>query len=514
MIDRFLLKLVLPLVAISLMLLGLGAIAAWNVQRQQTITSGLIAREVEGMLAAQGVDVGMRELRHQLTQYLRSRDQKYYDRISSLHEETETQLAKAQRLATTESPEEQELIGVVAQGYYLFWRDFQRIMAPEYEGDREAALGQLIDTKLTDTILVPGHRYVEYSRNVVERTNEASRATSDQLRQGFLLLGVCGGAAGLVAGVGIARGVSRSIVQLDVSVRSVAGELNQVAGPVRMSRIGGLREIEAGLNTMKDHIAEVVQRLQRSEMEVLRNEQLAAVGQLAAGVAHELRNPLMPIKTLVQAALERDDGRGLCGRQLEVVDEEISRLEGSIRAFLEFARPAPLEKSVFDLGELVEQTLELVAGRAEQQGVVIRDSLTSQPVSIEADSGQIRQVLLNLLLNALDALPDGGSILVSLEGPESNPSPAGDEPAWAIVRISDSGTGLPAEVLDRIFEPFVTSKETGTGLGLSICQRIVVAHGGTISAGNDPAGGAEFTIRLPATRSALAPSVSPHRTLL
>src|SRR6185295_1094545 len=135
--------------------------------------------------------------------------------------------------------------------------------------------------------------------------------TSDQLRQGFLLLGVCGGAGGLVAGLGIARAVNRSIVQLDVSVRSVAGKLNQVAGPVMISRVGGFRELETGLQTMKNHIADVVQRLQRSEMEVLRNEQLAAVGQLAAGVAHELRNPLMPMKTLVQAALERDDGRGL-----------------------------------------------------------------------------------------------------------------------------------------------------------------------------------------------------------
>jgi signal transduction histidine kinase len=490
--DRFLLKIVIPLVAISLMLLGLGAVAAWNVQRQQAVSSTLIAREVHGMLAAQSVDIGMRELRHQLNQFLRSGKHKYFERIPRLHEETEAQLERAKQLARTE--DEERLIGVVAQGYDEFWNEFQRINNPDFEGDREQALGQLIDTTLTETILVPGREYIEYNRKVVERTTESSRATSDQLRQGFLLLGVCGGASGLVAGMGIARAVNRSIVQLDVSVRSVAGKLNRVAGPVMISQVGGFRELETGLRTMENHIANVVERLQRSEMEVLRNEQLAAVGQLAAGVAHELRNPLMPMKMLVQAAIERDDRQGLTGRALHVVDEEIARLERSIQMFLDFARPSPLEKSTFDLARVAEQTLELIAGRAEQQGVVLRDQLPTESVPIEADCAQIRQVLLNLLLNALDALPDGGEIVVEVE---STAAASREDRPLAVLRVADSGAGLPESVLDRVFEPFVTTKETGTGLGLSVSHRIIAAHGGTIEARNRSEGGAEFVVRLP-----------------
>ncbi|HTI49862.1 MAG TPA: ATP-binding protein, partial [Planctomycetaceae bacterium] len=491
--DRFLLKIVVPLVGISLMLLGLGAVAAWNVQNQQAVSSTLITREVESMLAAQDVYVGMLKIRHQLNQYLRSRDRRHFDEIPKLHTETERQLELAKSLART--ADEQQLIGVVYTGYARFWKDFQRINEGDFEGDQDAALAELIDTTLTETILVPGHRYIEYNRGVVERTTEASRTTSNQMRRGFLLLGVCGGAGGLVAGLGIARAISRSIVQLDVSVRSVAGKLNQVAGPVQISRVGGFRELEAGLEAMEDHITAIVERLQRSEMEVLRNEQLAAVGQLAAGIAHELRNPLMPMKMLVQAALDRDDGRGLHGRQLEVVEEEIVRLEHSIQMFLDFARPIPLEKSSFDLVGIIEQTLELVAGRAEQQGVVLRDKLPSEPLLIEADCGQIRQVLLNLLLNALDAQPDGGEILIELE--YSIPPGAGGQAPCLVLRVSDSGDGLPEPVLERVFEPFVTTKETGTGLGLSICQRIITAHGGEIRASNRSEGGAQFTISLP-----------------
>jgi signal transduction histidine kinase len=500
--DRFLLKIVVPLVGISLMLLGLGAVAAWNVQNQQAISSTLITREVESMLAAQDVYVGMLKIRHQLNQYLRSRDRPYFDAIPTLHAETERQLVLAQSLART--VEEQELIGVVSTGYARFWSDFQRISDPRFAGDRDMAYAALIDTTLTETILDPGQRYIEYNRGVVERTTEASRATSNKMRQGFLLLGVCGGAGGLVAGLGIARAISRSIVQLDVSVRSVAGKLNQVAGPVQVSRVGGFRELEEGMQAMENHITTIVERLQRSEMEVLRNEQLAAVGQLAAGIAHELRNPLMPMKMLVQAALDRDDGRGLHGRQLEVVDEEIARLEHSIQMFLDFARPTPPEKSIFDLVAIAEQTLELVAGRAEQQGVILRDRLPAMSRSIEADCGQIRQVLLNLLLNSLDAQPNGGEILVELETPESSKA-RGEAPRYTL-RVSDTGSGLPDTLLQRIFEPFVTTKETGTGLGLSICQRIITAHGGEIRARNRPKGGAEFTILLPAPAAMALPA--------
>jgi signal transduction histidine kinase len=253
---------------------------------------------------------------------------------------------------------------------------------------------------------------------------------------------------------------------------------------------------------MEAHIADVVERLERSEMEAMRNEQLAIVGQLAAGIAHELRNPLMPMKMLVQAALERDDGKGLSGRQLAVVDEEIERLERSIQSFLDFARPSPPEKSTFDLAGVIEQTLELVTAKAGRQGVTIYDDLPADPVPIEADCGQIRQVLLNLLLNALDAMPDGGRIDLEVRTRDSAAENGAGGPPMTMIRIADSGSGFDPGVVDRIFEPFVTTKETGTGLGLSICQRIVTAHGGRITARNRPEGGAEFVIRLPCSSAA------------
>ena len=193
-----------------------------------------------------------------------------------------------------------------------------------------------------------------------------------------------------------------------------------------------------------------------------------------------------------------------------MLEEEITRLERSAETFLDFARPPEIERRTFDLRLLVGQVLDLVLPRAGREGVRIScESPEDQPITIRADMGQVRQVLLNLVLNALDAVPEGGSISVEIETGEGG----NGRPGWVTVRVCDTGRGLPSELGSKIFEPFVSTKPTGIGLGLSICKRIVESHGGQIEAVNRPEGGAEFTIRLPgiatAETSVVAAPVAP-----
>jgi signal transduction histidine kinase len=232
-------------------------------------------------------------------------------------------------------------------------------------------------------------------------------------------------------------------------------------------------------------IKEVVERLRRSEEEALRAEQLAAVGQIAAGMAHELRNPLTSMKILVQAA---QDGGALASRDLGVLEEEITRLERLVRSFLEFARPPQLEKKVLDVRPLVEESIALLADRAAVNGTRLTFHRPPQEVQAAVDPGQFRQVVLNLLVNALDAVAAGGSVAVDLE-----PVAGGG----LTLRVTDTGCGLPAHLGERIFTPFTTTKETGLGLGLSICKRIAEAHGATLTGTDRPEGGAVFTFDLP-----------------
>ena len=497
--PQFVLKIAAPTIVISGLLLALGIVAAWNVQRQQINSSELIAQEVHGMVAAQDLYIDMREIRHQLQQFGRSHDERHLNEIRKLRESAPQHLELAKTLART--PSEQDSIKIVEVGWWQFSQLFGVF------DDGESSVSKLSDGRVDELlsgitrVVDPAKGYLELNRDVVDRTNETNRHTTEQSRQAFLLLGICGSAAGLVAGLLIARGISQSIVQLEVSVRGAAGRLQDVIGPVKISRRGGFRELEAGLLEMENHIGTVVERLQQRELEVLRSEQLAAVGQLAAGMAHELRNPLMPMKMLVQAAVERDDGIGLHGQQLKVVEEEIGRLEKSIQDFLDFARPPKLEKMWLDARTAIEQTMELISGRAERQQIQIQFDMPHEPLMVEADVVQLRQVLLNLLLNAFDALPAGGGVFVSLARahlPITVDSPATARGTkWTLISIRDSGAGLSIDVLARIFEPFVSTKETGTGLGLSICRRIVEAHGGRITAENSQKGGATFSIYLP-----------------
>ncbi|HVS37658.1 MAG TPA: ATP-binding protein, partial [Gemmataceae bacterium] len=354
-------------------------------------------------------------------------------------------------------------------------------------------------TALTQTILPPAQDYLDYNETQIQQGSEENQRTTGRMVIGLLLLGVCGPVTGVLAGYGVSRAVSRSVVRLSVPVLDAAGKLNGVVGPIAVSGGRGVDGLEAVLRRMAEQIGAVVERLQQSQREALRAEQLAAVGQMAAGFAHELRNPLMAMKILVQSAADRTGGVGLVGRDLAVLEEEMSRLERLTTTLLDFARPPLPEKRVFDAGALLESCVDLVSSQAGQRDVRIDCEAPEPPLWVEADAGQVRQVLLNLLLNALEAVQEGGAVRVRLE------ADAGDAPGF-IVRVEDDGPGLPRGLDQDIFAPFVSTKPTGLGLGLSICRRIAEVHGGAVTAADRPEGGAVFALRLPCRCSQSGPA--------
>ena len=219
-------------------------------------------------------------------------------------------------------------------------------------------------------------------------------------------------------------------------------------------------------------------------------ERLAAVGELAAGVAHELRNPLTSVKLLIQNAGRGDPNHALHGKRLEVVQNEIARMESTIQGLLDFARPPKIRRLTHNLRDTLDRALNLAAGRATQQHVIIHEQGSSEPVLINGDPEQLDLVFLNLLLNGIEAMPTGGTLTVSIEVEVGTPS---------ICRVVflDSGAGIDDAVMERLFEPFVTIKERGVGLGLAVSRRVIQEHGGRIEASNMPLGGAKFMVELP-----------------
>jgi two-component system sensor histidine kinase HydH len=305
-----------------------------------------------------------------------------------------------------------------------------RLRTSARPGETRTEVRELADAHLLRAAVEPCERLVRANRDAMAQASRDSAAVSDRLSLTMLLLGLGGPAGGLLSGYGIARGLARSFQ---------------------------------------------------------RSEQLAAVGQLAAGVAHEVRNPLTSIKMLVEAALRRPESKSLTREDLEVIHAEVRRLEGTVQGFLDFARPPRPERAPCDLRAVVAQSVDLVRSRARQQGVSIEVNAPGEALTADVDRGQVCTVLVNLFLNALDAMPRGGRLEVRAQGSADG----------AVLEVADTGPGIAPAVAGRLFTPFVSTKPTGTGLGLSISRRVVEEHGGALRFANRPQGGAVFTLVLP-----------------
>ena len=316
-----------------------------------------------------------------------------------------------------------------------------------------------------------------------------------QVVWGLVWLGLGLSAVIAVAGIAVDRRQSKARA-LDLQrthelLDAVAASLESEHPTVELRESMEMDSYVERLARLVDQVQRVVDERQQREREVMRADQLAMVGQIAAGVAHELRNPLTSIKMLVQSG-QKEGAPALAEEDLAIIEHEIRRLERSLQRFLDFARPPRPERQPLDLTRLVERALALVEGRARKQRVHVNFRPPPDAVIVEVDEDQIQQLLLNLMLNSLDVMPDGGSLSVQIAS-----LPDGQ----AELRVRDTGPGIPAELLPRLFDPFISTKETGIGLGLAVSHRIAERHGGTLSAHNEPDGGACFVLRLAETKN-------------
>lgn len=235
-------------------------------------------------------------------------------------------------------------------------------------------------------------------------------------------------------------------------------------------------------------IFEDVTREIKMENEFRRMGELAAVGQLAASIAHELRNPLSSIKGAAQFLQKEYEDHSAIVEFLSIIIEEVNGLNKLTTEFLDFARPMQLELKPTSVNSVIDKTLQLMSVHITDNNVVVRENLDKSIPDIEADEKQLEQVLRNIIINALQAMPEGGVITV-----ETGLAPSGG----VYLTVSDTGTGIPADKIDRIFLPFVTTKTKGTGLGLSVVQKIVENHGGRIDVRSGDGEGTSFKISLP-----------------
>jgi len=310
-------------------------------------------------------------------------------------------------------------------------------------------------------------------------------------RQAVIAVAAAGGVAicGVVLVV-LAVLIERPLRELQQKIARVQdGDLSvRVSFSRRRDEIG---ELGRHFNDMVGQLVssrEEIERLHRTQMS--RAEHLATLGELAAGLAHEIRNPLAGIAGVIEV-IGRDIPEGSPSREvLKDVQQEVLHIKNVLSELLDYARPRPPQIMAADLNASVEHAVALARQQALSRPIEIRFATAENLSHVEHDAAQIQQVMLNLLLNALQAIPGAGSIRVAVEQ-------RGDD---VVITVADSGRGIAPDNLASIFRPFFTTKGQGTGLGLSLARRIIEDHGGRIEVESQPGAGTKFTVQLPLQR--------------
>ena len=233
--------------------------------------------------------------------------------------------------------------------------------------------------------------------------------------------------------------------------------------------------------------------IKRMEAQMRHADRLAAIGRLAAGLAHEIRNPIASIRGSIEVLRQNLKPQGADRRLMDIVLRESDRLDGTIAEFLEFSRPRRLQLALTDVTQMIDEVL-LLLGQEPSHGVRMDKAYPDGTLKAYVDSAQLRQALWNLCRNAVDAMPLGGTLRVAARlARAAEPDPR----ALVEIVVQDSGAGIPPDHLPHIFEPFYTTKPDGTGLGLAIVHRIIEEHDGEIRVESPPEGGTRFVILLP-----------------
>jgi len=396
--------------------------------------------------------------------------------------------------------EEQQLVLSIGENIARYRSASRKQLAQEQASPEEAARAIDSAMQLARAVSQPCEELSGLAQRLTSdafQRRDRLRARVDGARIAFIIVGP---AVGILLGLRVARGLHRSISEISVTLRGASGDLEQEIGQVEVypsADLEGLPALQQQVQDVSARIKQVVEQLQRARREALKAERLAAVGELAAGVAHEVRNPLTSVKLLIQA-IERNQVSGSTDEQrLRIVQQEIGRIETTIQELLDFARPPKLRRVQHDVRETLRRALTLVTGRAQQSNVVIEEQLGGQPMFVDADPQQLHQVFINLLLNAIEAMPSGGKLHVTVEEPAWQRGAGPTKRSLLQIVFRDTGAGIPAQVMLRLFEPFVTSKERGIGLGLAISRQIMQEHGGRLTASNPPPGGAMFVVEVP-----------------
>lgn len=473
----------LALAALVMIAVAGGIATIWMVHRMDSALSSVMSSKVASLNAAQEMESSLAMQRGLLSYYFLDANAEWLTQLDQHRYAFEGWLKKARGL--TESDAERQILNEIESKYIRYASLRDQIVELYRSGEREEGM------KLQKDVRSPFFAIRDFCEQFKRLQYKRIAYLSASLQSHMFYFSTAAIAAIVLA---IIIGITLALLLLQrvlVPIRliALAADRQEAFSPDEPDEVKALGNKIRGLIESFD---DTRTQLQQSREHLLQSEKLAQIGKLAAGVAHSIRNPLTSVKmrlftmerTLVLTSAQKED--------LDVISEEIRNIDTIVQNFLEFSRPRKLKIQKVSPSDVVDMAVQLLRHRIESYGVTVELIRERRLPRIDVDPEQLKEVFVNLIVNACEAMGDGGRVLVTEEEGVSDPMGR-----VVVIRLSDNGPGVPEGLREKIFEPFFTTKEEGTGLGLSIAARIVEDHKGCLSVKCRQNRGTIFIITLP-----------------
>jgi len=476
--------------ALTFLCIGGGMVSIWFIWQMNSLLYSIVDEDLPALEAAEELMTALVMQKGYLTYFFQDGEEAWLTALEERNQDFRAWLGKAQRLSR--SGEKREFLDRIEVDYSRLSLLRDRVVKHYKNGERERGYRLHLEArKVFEAIQHLTREYKQAHVLRMDRTKAKMLSRAGQLRW----MSLAGTATAVLIGAGLAFFLLRQVLG---PIRRLALETD----PDRL-RAGSMNEVQAlrlGVEGLVEEMGQTRSELELRGEHLIQASKLASVGKLAAGVAHSIRNPLTSVKMRL-FSLERSlDLSRLQREDFEVIAEEIRHVDNILRNFLEFSRRPKLAMARLNPSETVDQALELVRHRLDSGGVEVVLERSGRLEEIEADPEQLKEVLVNLIVNACEALAaqreEGGIERGRITITEAQ----GRDPELGrtlIIKVEDNGPGVPAEAADQLATPFFTTKEEGTGLGLSIASRIVTEHGGRLDYEPGSRGGACFVVTLP-----------------
>jgi signal transduction histidine kinase len=474
-------RIYLLLAALIGIALASGLAMLWYTQRMEGTLAGIVERNLAAFETAASLETSLVNQKGFVTYYFLDGDPNWLRQLGEYRQLFRENLEKARRLA--QNANQAAAVGRIAEEYATYIESKDRVIALYKAGRRKegATLHKTVRQQFFDIITLCDKFKLDHLKQI-RQTRADNEATVVRLRIATvttIFLQMI-----LVIGLGFIF-----VHQILGPVHRMLQTAAKTGRPDKSANV--VTALGQSINLLIQDVDQAHHELEKSRENLLQAEKMALVGKLAAGMAHSIRNPFTSVKMRLFSLNRTLELNAAQEEDFSVISQEIRHIDTIVQNFLEFSRPPKLMMQPVSPSAIVDNALQLLSHRLKSYAVEVQVTRPAPLPEVLGDPEQLKEVLVNLIINACEEMKEGGTITLEerLFGQQPH--------QFAVLSLSDSGPGVPADLKEKVFQPFFTTKDEGTGLGLSIASRIVDEHGGRLSLENGSAGGATFMITLP-----------------